>query len=101
MLPIAVCQPKKSQLTRRHREQAPSHILTVLCQSLTVKCCAIAIEKMPTDTQPIKCGRGLAPDSGMSAKEIHLTRRHREQAPSHIFACVVSVAEGEMLRHSY
>ncbi len=35
----------------------------------------------------VKCGRGLAPDGGVSVTVFYLAHRYREQAPSHSGMC--------------
>ncbi len=78
LLPIAVGQSTSTWLKQRHRGQAPPTL--VLRLSGTTEGWLVAVLSFigrncganPPDTTPVKCGRGLAPDSGGSV-DIYLT----------------------------
>ncbi len=87
MLPIAVDQSAYPQLAHCHREQAPSHLFTVLCQ-YKLPAVATAAGKANTfnsrHTADQSVGGGLLPIAVDQSAYPQLAHRHRKQAP-HLF----------------
>ncbi len=91
LLPIVGDQSAYPQLAHRHREQAPSHIFTVLCQDKLPEI-ATAAGKASTFniryTADPSVGGGLLPIAVDQSAYPQLTHRHREQAPTFLRCCV-------------
>ncbi len=83
LLPIAEYQLARVVLTRRHWGASPLHNLERQCLFLLGEPAAIIVFMQVFKTIEFYCGRGLLPDSGVSASPWVLTRRHRGASPSH------------------